>query len=71
MAIKKVTYFETSNGLTFQCEQKAIEAEKTYQIKQAMFSFLDSADFTEKDCSKISTLIAENREGILKILLQQ
>ena len=71
MAIKKVTYYETSNGLTFQDESKAIEAEKTYEIKQKLFDFFSMGDFVDKDCSKVSTFIAENREGILKILTME
>lgn len=71
MAIKKVVYFETTNGLCFQNEADAIEAEKTYQIKDLLFKFLDAGDFSEKDCQRISVFIAENRKGIIEILTFQ
>ena len=68
MAIKKVTYYETTNGLTFQDESKAIEAEKTYQIKQSLFNMFDAGDFSERECSNICTYIAENLERFKEIV---
>lgn len=68
MAIKKIEYYETSNGLTFLDETEAIEAEKTYKVKENLMSLLNSADFSDNDCNRISEFIANNRKTIAVIL---
>jgi hypothetical protein len=68
MALKKVTYYETTNGLRFTDEHEACEAEIQYQLRQSLINYFDAGNFNNVECTKITDYITDNFKRLKEIV---